>query len=148
MLAEFERDLCSERTKSTLALEKRRGECVGQVPYGWRREGSLLVARPDEQQNLRLPSTLRRRGMTYRAIADALSRRGVAPAKSPARWHAGEYATGVFRNRPITLALPSRRGGDITFQLCLHSQPTGLRWVYLPSYASVQVGPRRRGQGS
>jgi site-specific DNA recombinase len=88
VLAEFERDLCSERTKSALALKKRRGECVGQVPYGWRREGPMLIAQPEEQQNLRLLRSLRKRGMTYRAIADALSHQGISTAKSPARWHA------------------------------------------------------------
>jgi site-specific DNA recombinase len=88
VLAEFERDLCSERTKTALALKKRRGECVGQVPYGWRREGAMLLAHAGEQQNLGVLRSLRKRGMTYRAIADALGRRGVATAKSPARWHA------------------------------------------------------------
>jgi site-specific DNA recombinase len=80
VLAEFERDLCSERTKSALGLKKRRGECVGQVPYGWRREGPLLVAHSKEQRSLSLLRSLRKRGLTYRAIAEALTRRGVATA--------------------------------------------------------------------
>jgi site-specific DNA recombinase len=46
VLAELERDLCSERTKTALALKKRQGECAGQVPYGWRREGAVLVEQP------------------------------------------------------------------------------------------------------
>jgi site-specific DNA recombinase len=33
VLAEFERDLCSERTKVALSLKKQRGECAGEVPY-------------------------------------------------------------------------------------------------------------------
>src|SRR5438128_1777657 len=35
VLAEFERDLCGERTKAALSLKKHRGECVGEVPLGW-----------------------------------------------------------------------------------------------------------------
>ena len=88
VLAEFERDLCSERTKTALSLKRRRGECVGQVPYGSRREGVMLIAQPVEQRNLRLLRSLRKRGLTYGARADALSRRGIATAKSATRWHA------------------------------------------------------------
>lgn len=74
--------------KTAIALKRRRGECVGQIPYGWRRKGPTVIAQPGEQKILRLLLSLRRRGMTYRAIASVLCRRCVAPAKPPARWHA------------------------------------------------------------
>jgi len=34
VLAEFERDLVSERTTAALAHKRRKGECVGDIPYG------------------------------------------------------------------------------------------------------------------
>jgi site-specific DNA recombinase len=36
VLAEFERDLVSERTAAALAHKRRNGERVGDIPYGWR----------------------------------------------------------------------------------------------------------------
>ena len=88
VLAEFERDLCPERAKKALALKRRRGECVGRVPYGRRREGDRWVAHSAEQKNLAVLRSVRKRGLTYRAIAEALSRRGLATTQSQARWHA------------------------------------------------------------
>lgn len=98
VLTEFERDLCSERTQTALALKKQRGECVGQVPNGRRRQGARLVAHPGEQKNLALLRSQRRNGLTYRAIAEALSRRGAATAKSQARWHARTVQRILSRN--------------------------------------------------
>jgi site-specific DNA recombinase len=86
--AEFKRGPCPERTKTAIALKKRRGECVCQVPYGWLQEGTMLIPRSEEHENLRLLRSRRRRGMPCRAVADALSHLEVATAKSPARAHA------------------------------------------------------------
>jgi len=86
VLAEFERDLCGERTKSALAHKKSRGECIGQVPFGWRRDGERLEIDESAQSGLELIRTMRAQGDPLRAIAAELERLGVRTAKGGVRW--------------------------------------------------------------
>ena len=89
VLAEFERDLASERTKAALAHKRAKGERTGgTVPYGWRlqADGVRLVADPDEQTVVSVILVRRRAGWSYRRIADELHRRGIRP-KCGAIWH-------------------------------------------------------------
>lgn len=86
VLAEFERDLCGERTKTALSLKKHRGECVGEVPLGWRRDGNRLVHEPEGQKALAKIRGLRGRGLALRAIAAELERLGIRSAKGGTRW--------------------------------------------------------------
>jgi site-specific DNA recombinase len=86
VLAEFERDLCGERTKAALSLKKQRGECVGEVPLGWRRQGDRLVDDEAGQRVVALIRHLRAQGMTLRAIAAELERVGALRAKGGTRW--------------------------------------------------------------
>ena len=86
VLAEFERDLCSERTRAALAAKKARGECVGEVPLGYLRNGDRLVKEADGQEALRVIRRFRARGRTFRYIAELLQRRGVRGAKGGTRW--------------------------------------------------------------
>ena len=89
VLAEFERDLISERTCSAMQHKRRRRERVGQVPFGYRLgdDGRHLHDADDEQATLTHIRTLRGCGRTYRAIADQLNRDGVR-AKEGGAWHA------------------------------------------------------------
>ena len=84
VLAEFERDLVSERTTAALAHKRRNGERTGGIPYGWRLEpdGTTLVAIDSEQAIIADIRAMRRTGKSYRAIADELTQRGV-PTKQP-----------------------------------------------------------------
>ena len=89
VLAEFERDLASERTRAALAHKRARGERTGgTVPDGWslQADGVRLVADPDEQAVVTLILDRRRDGWTYQRIADELHRRGIRP-KCGATWH-------------------------------------------------------------
>jgi site-specific DNA recombinase len=87
VLAEFERDLCAERTRGALARKKRLGEVVGTVPFGYRREGAKLIAIPKAQEALALIRELRAGGASYEAIARALAEREVATARG-GKWTA------------------------------------------------------------
>ncbi len=51
VLAEFERDLCSERTMAALAVKKANGQRTGAVPYGFDlgSDATTLVENADEQ---------------------------------------------------------------------------------------------------
>ncbi|MBM4199824.1 MAG: recombinase family protein [Gammaproteobacteria bacterium] len=87
VLAEFERDQISERTKGALAHKKAQGERVGSVPYGKRlsADGARLEDHPEEQEAVRLVAMLRSGGMSYPRIAAELSARGHAPRGKA--WH-------------------------------------------------------------
>ena len=78
VLAEFEKDLVSERTTSALAFKRRQGERIsGKIPYGYRLEAGQLVAVEDEQTAIRLMVDLREAGLSLRAIAEELERRQI-----------------------------------------------------------------------
>ncbi len=78
VLAEFERDLVSERTTSALAFKRRQGERIsGKIPYGYRLEAGQLVAVDEEQTAIRLMIELREAGLSLRAIGEELERRQI-----------------------------------------------------------------------
>ena len=88
VLAEFERDLVSERTTVALAHKAHRGERVGEIPFGGSlaTDGVKLAENPGEQAILADIRELRTDGWTYRAIAGELTRRGVLTKKGKTRW--------------------------------------------------------------
>lgn len=88
VLAEFERDLTSERTIAALAYKRSNGEAYGEIPFGYVREGDRLVEDPAAQRALELISGLRASGFSYRRIAAELEKRGVPTAKGR-RWNPG-----------------------------------------------------------
>lgn len=62
----------SDLTRATLRAKKARGECVGMVPYGFRREGDVLVRDEGEQEVLACVRSLRAAGFSQRAIVAEL----------------------------------------------------------------------------
>jgi DNA invertase Pin-like site-specific DNA recombinase len=78
--AEYERALIRARTKAALAAKKAKGERVSRhVPYGFRlaADGVRLERDEDEQAVIAIVRTLRAEGLSQRAIAAALSQRGL-----------------------------------------------------------------------
>ncbi len=88
VLAEFERDLVSERTTAALAHKRRNGERTGGIPYGWELadDATTLVAIEAEQAVLADIRAMRTAGRSYRSIADELTGRGVPTKKGRGRW--------------------------------------------------------------
>ena len=88
VLAEFERDLVSERTTAALAHKRRKGERIGAIPYGWRLAGdeTSLVAVESEHAVIREMKAMREQGCSYRAIAEQLTRRSVPTKKGNRTW--------------------------------------------------------------
>jgi len=101
VLAEFERDLVSERTAAALAHKRSRGERVGDIPYGWRLadDGVALVPVESEQTIIREIRAMRDQGSSYRAIAEELTRREVPTKKGNARWT--HQAVASILKRPL-----------------------------------------------
>lgn len=88
VMAEFERDLVSERTTVALRHKQARGERVGKVPFGFdlAADGVSLVANEREQAVLSLIGELRDRGLSLRKIADELTSRGIQTKEGNRRW--------------------------------------------------------------
>ncbi len=87
--AEMERNLTRERTRAALAVKKSNGQRVGTVPFGFNLcdDGSTLVPNESEQSVVRDIRAMREAGKTLKAIAGALTERGV-PTKTgkSSRW--------------------------------------------------------------
>ena len=101
VLAEFERDLVSERTTAALAHKAANGERIGEVPYGWRiaPDGVRLISVESEQAGIRDILSLRRAGKSYRAIANELTKRRVPTKKGNGRWSHQAVASIAKRRR-------------------------------------------------
>jgi site-specific DNA recombinase len=93
-LAQFERELIGERTKSSLDHKKRVGEAYSPTPFGFDRverdgegEKARLVVNEDEVRLLEQMKTMKEEGASLRGIASMLNACGVKP-KRGAKWHA------------------------------------------------------------
>lgn len=88
VLAEFERDQISERTTSAMQFKKAAGQRVGSIPFGFDLDddGETLTENQAEQAALRIINELRGHGLSIRAIADELSRRGIQTKKGRSEW--------------------------------------------------------------
>lgn len=88
VMAEFERDLVSERTTTALAHKKAQGKRVGKIPFGWNlaADGETLVENADEQEALRLIQELNAAGHSLRAIASELETRNIKTKSGKAKW--------------------------------------------------------------
>jgi site-specific DNA recombinase len=87
VLSEFERDQISERTTTAMQHKKSQGERVGSIPYGFTLsdDGVNLEPNKTEQKILSTVQKLRAEGLTFRAIADKLEKRGFKPRGK--KWH-------------------------------------------------------------
>jgi hypothetical protein len=87
VLAEFERDLVSERTAGAMNHKKAKGERVGTIPFGYDLgvDGVSLVVNEAEHNVLQVITDLRGQGLSLRDIAEELNRRGI-PTKKGGSW--------------------------------------------------------------
>lgn len=83
VLAEFERDQISERTKTALAFKKSQGKRVGTVPFGYDLDvdGETLTCNAVEQAAIQTMDDLRANGYTLREVAGELDARGINTKK-------------------------------------------------------------------
>ncbi|QDV27376.1 recombinase family protein [Aureliella helgolandensis] len=88
VMAEFEKDQVSERTRFAMAHKKSKGERVGTIPYGYdlKGDGVNLVENSSEQEVIGLMASLRNSGRSYRAIAAELESRGVLTKSGKSNW--------------------------------------------------------------
>jgi site-specific DNA recombinase len=84
---EFERGRIAERTSDVLAFKRRTRRVYGPTPYGYSREGVVLIPDARQQQAIRLMAVLDEKGASLRQIAAELTCAGYPPPKGKA-WHA------------------------------------------------------------
>ena len=89
VLAEFERDLVSERTVSALQHKRQRGGRMGQIPYGYMvgADGDTLVPAEFEQRVIRDVQEMRLAGCTLRAIAEELVAKRIPNKSGRCSWN-------------------------------------------------------------
>lgn len=87
VLAEFERDLVSERTTTALSHLRSQGRRVsGKIPFGWDLTGENLVPNDEEQTALAIMIALRDEGLSLRQIAEELERRQIRTKSGLVVW--------------------------------------------------------------
>lgn len=89
VLAEFERDQVSERTRMAMShLKSARRRHSRFTPYGWDLDPDRgeLCENTDEQRVLGRMLSLREEGLSYRKIADALEADGVPTKAGLSKW--------------------------------------------------------------
>lgn len=70
-VAQWERETVAERTEDALAHKKQRGEWTGRVPFGWKvGDDGKLVEDLEEQDKIQKVKRAKRRGRSYREVAD------------------------------------------------------------------------------
>ena len=73
VLAQMEREQIGERTRAALAHVKKQGRYLGRVPFGKMRDGEgRLVVDPEAQKELRRARAMRRRGASWREVAERM----------------------------------------------------------------------------
>lgn len=85
--AELERRMIGERTKAAMDHLRKNGRVYSSVPFGFDRDGDMLVVNPEEMRVVRQMKRWRESGMTFREIAGRLNGRGIR-TKRGAGWHA------------------------------------------------------------
>lgn len=98
-LAQMERELIGERTRSALAYKREQGQPTSHPPYGFKANGSreIMVAIPEELAVVERILNTWRRGGSYAGIASQLNGDGV-PTKRGRRWHASTVR-GIVQRR-------------------------------------------------
>ncbi len=97
-LAQMERELIAERTRSALAFKRQQGQPTSHPPLGFRPNGrrERMIPVPEELEAVREILERWRRGQSYRAIAAQLNAEG-ARTKRGGRWYHSTVAKVVQR---------------------------------------------------
>jgi DNA invertase Pin-like site-specific DNA recombinase len=88
VLAEFERNQTSERTKMALQYKKTQGKRIGQLPFGFSlaEDGESLVPVVREQCIIELMMLLRESGLSFSKIAGILNKKRVPTKEANGQW--------------------------------------------------------------
>lgn len=108
VLGAFERSMIAARTQEVMDHKRSLGEALGNVPFGFRREGTMLAPDEREQQVL---TAMRSGTGGYRAIARSLNAAGLLSRKNTP-WSGGQVRRILLQqeelcsNKSIKLSRP------------------------------------------
>lgn len=85
-VAQWERDIISERTTDAISYKKSQGEVYGAMPYGFTRDGNKLVENPQEINNIVYIKDLKTKGFSIRGIASELKQKGICNRRGQTNW--------------------------------------------------------------
>lgn len=71
--AQMEREVNSERTRDAMQHKRRKGESLGQIPFGYTLDGPLITMHPDRPKVMAEILRLHEMGKGVRVIADIIS---------------------------------------------------------------------------
>ncbi len=86
-VSQWEREAIGERTQTALQHKKSHQRIYNHVPYGFAREGDLLVPLPEEQAIVKKIRLYKASGLSLRGIAGALNADSI-PTKQGRQWFA------------------------------------------------------------
>ena len=95
-LAQWERDIISERTRDAVQFMKSSLKLIGAVPFGFNLAGKELIPNPDEMKTVSKFITIKGHGASYQKIARPLNTDSI-PAKNGGKWHP-KTVMGVMRH--------------------------------------------------
>ena len=104
-LAQFEREQVSERTSFALSYKRKAGQVYSPIPFGFVREGDLLVPEPREQAALQRARAMAASGSTLRQIGEEFVRLGIQPKRGGAVWHPASVRS-ILRSRAARELIP------------------------------------------
>lgn len=81
MLAQFERDITGERTKTVLDMKRKDGKVWNHTPFGYDRVDDLLIPNKKEQKGIQMMKKLHEQGYSLREIAGELELAGILPKR-------------------------------------------------------------------
>jgi site-specific DNA recombinase len=86
VLAEFERDVIAERTRNAMGYKRAMGERISRFPpFGFALQDGRLIPNSTELKAVKRARSLRAKGLSFRAVAEALNREKV-PCRGRS-WH-------------------------------------------------------------
>jgi site-specific DNA recombinase len=96
-VAQWERDIISERTKDVLNYKKQNKKVYGHCPFGFLvDENDNLIENPEEQKTINFIKDLRKEGLSLSKIATRLNQDEI-PTKKGCKW-ASETIRKILRN--------------------------------------------------
>ncbi len=81
MLAQFERDITGERTKTVLDMKRKDGKVWNHTPFGYDRVDDVLIPNKKEQKGIQMMKKLHEQGYSLREIAGELELAGIPPKR-------------------------------------------------------------------
>ena len=103
-LAQMERDMISERTKTALNYKRSKGGLAGGIPYGYTSKGekkeSVLIKDDMEQKILRTILEAHNAGGSYNKIANELNRQGI-PSRCNGKWYPQTIKSIILHTQPF-----------------------------------------------